>query len=907
MVTLDRSPDYLLQTKLYPPRVPDLLVRRQALLDRFKQWGDPPVTLVSAPAGYGKSTLVMQWLEARNAPYAWLSLDEYDTGLDTFLRYMIAALQIVVPSIGLETHNLLDLSQLPYPERLADMLVVDLQHLTGRLFLVLDDYHTVADEVVHHFVTRLLQRLPPELHLVIISRADPPLGLTRLRGKGLLREIRGSDLRFSPEEAAILIAQIVGRPVSEETANVIAMRTEGWPVALRMAAMSLQASDDHHEFTLRYTVGGQKLVSDYLLQEVLECLPDEQRLLLLRTAVVERLCAPLVDVLAGKSPSSSSGYEFLETLWSSNFFLIALDVQGTWYRYHHLFRELLLQQLGQMLPAETIADMHLHASGWFEEAGYVDEAIIHAVKAGRAKVAARLVEDHVHESVNEEKWRRVDHWINLLPAEARARPGILAIQAMIEQLRYRVETMIPLLDAAQEGLERGDSDYTPQQEEAWMGMISAFRATVFFPSNTPRDSLQFAVQALKQLDPAAIYVRSICELWHVYALQQSGEPQQAIRLARRKLAGQTGSPDVRTGRLMLAQCAVYYAEADLNSLRNVAHGLLDLSRHMQHQISSGWANFFLGWCTYQENKLEDAERYFSRVLDIRYQTHVRSALDSMTGLALTYGAKDETQKAYDVLQILREFILEQGAISLLPVADSLALRLDAHGSPGDLAHLRMVQPERQLAADLWELPLLTACRVDIAGGEKQGLDAAENALTESHEFARSRSAKRQLLRICSLQTLLYHARGDQEAARQRLMECLSLAEAGGVLRTYVDCGPDLIPYLIALRDQGVAPDYIGRILAAYPQDASLPETSASDGGSEQVALSATAVALLSELTNREMEVLLLLAERLTNKEIAARLIISPRTVKKHSINLYSKLGVENRRQAVAHAREVGII
>lgn len=904
MTSFDSAPDHLLQTKLYPPRVPDRLVRRQGLLDRLQQRRERPVTLVSAPAGYGKSTLVAQWLGSCGESCAWLSLDEYDNGLVTVLAYIVAAMQTVFSEFGPESELLLLLPQLPAPEKVADTLLMDMQQLPEPLHLVLDDYHTITDPSTHLFMMRLLQRLPQNLRLVIISRADPPLGLSRLRGRGRLREIRGSELRFSAEEAALLIEQIVGRPVAQETADAINERTEGWPVGLRMAAMSLRASDNHSEFTRRYTEGGQKLVSDYLLGEVLNRMPGEQRLLLLRTAIVDRFCAPLIDVLAEKSITGNNGYDLLQALWSSNFFLIALDVQGTWYRFHHLFRQLLLQQLQQEFAAQEIARLHLQVSHWFESAGYITDAIIHAVKGGDPQEAAKLVEKHVHEPVNMEDWRRVDRWVNLLPQEACRRPGILATQVMLEQFRYRIGTMIPLLVAAQEALESGEFDYTPQQQEAWMGVINTFRATPFFPLNSPQDSLYFAHQAMQQVDPAALYVFSVAEFWYVYALQQSGKPQQAIRLARQKLASRTGPPDVRTNRMMLGQGATYYAEADLYGLRSLGQAYLELALRTKHQVSHGWASFFLGWCAYQENKLSEAERYFSEVMNIRYFAHVRSAVDSIIGMALTKCAQGELAQAKDGLQLLREFIMEQGVVTMLPVADSLASRLDAAALHNESFTNQAAQVTTQLASDLWELPILTACMHDIASGEQQRLDAAEETLAACHRFAQSRNNKRQLMRIGGLQTLLFDARGDGENALQSLKKSILLGAAGGALRIFVDLGPALLPYLVQLRDRGVSPTYLDRILQAYPAEID-PVVSATIG--EKRRLSPTAAALMSDLTNREMEVLLLLAERLTNKEIAAQLHISPRTVKKHSINLYSKLQVENRRQAVARALQVGIL
>ncbi len=914
MATGTASPNHILPTKLYPPRVPAQLIRRQKLLDRLLLEDFWRLTLVSAPAGYGKSVLVTQWLREMDAPYAWLSLDAYDSGLDTVAAYLVASLHNKYPAMGSETGQILQRPQLPAPERLADTLLRDLQTLPGPVTLVIDDYHTISNIAVHHFFQRLLSNMPPQMRLIILSRVDPPLALSRLRGGGQMRDIRANDLRFSDREAATLITQIVDKPVGGDTVCALNEWCEGWPVGLRMAAFSLRGVDDQAQFIRRAAAGGSKQVSDYLLGEVLERLPAEQRLLLLRTAVVDRFCAPLIDALAEGAPPGSSGHDFLQALWSSNFFTIALDDQGVWYRFHHLFRQLLVGQVGQTFSAEAVSAMHFQASAWFEEAGYIEDAIIHARQAGAPDRAARLVEQYVHEAVNEEDWRPVDRWINLLPEEARQRPGILATRAMVEQLRFRVGSIPPLLDAAEQGLKSKRFDYTPDQEAAWMGVINTFRASTFLPSQSPQDCLRYAEQALCQVDPSARYVRSLAEFWQIYALQQSGDPRQAISAARRKIAGQVSQPDVRTHRLLLAEAATHLAELDVPGLYNRAHAYRDLAFRTGHQVSLGWATFFLGWCAYQRNDLKGAEIYFEEVLAARLAVHGRAAIDAIIGMALVHAARGDQPQAIRTLDLLRDFIMEQGIMSLISLVDSLTARLKDRVSVPDLGSDHREQWQAQMASDLWELPVLTTCRLDIESADPQRLAAAHETLANCRTFAQSRNAKRQLLQIGILQALLHEALGDHQRALDRLREAVLLAEPGGALRYFVDEGRGPLPLLVQLKKQGTAVDFIDRVLAVYgpasEQTAAASEQTAAAAAGQarsERTLSPQAVALIAELTNREMEVLLLLADRLTNKEIAAELHISPRTVKKHTINLYQKMEVDGRRQAAARARELGVL
>jgi LuxR family maltose regulon positive regulatory protein len=899
-------PDRLIRTKFYPPRVSEQLIRRQKLIERLNHSLNQPVTLVSAAAGYGKSTLALQWLKANDYPFAWLSLDSYDSELDLFADYLIAALATVFPTIGKETVSLLTRAQSPSARQLGDSLLRDLRDLSQPVFLVLDDYHTIKNKDVHEFMMRLMRQQPADLHLVLLTRVDPPLDLARLRGQGQLQEIRGSDLSFKTEEAAGLLELIVNKPIDWETVSLLNKRTEGWPAGLRMAAMSMRAADDYRGFARRYITAGQKFVSDYLLNEVLSQLPDEQRLLLLRSSIVDRFCAPLLDELAADSIPGINSLEFLDQLYSANFFVVALDDHGTWYRYHHLFRQLLQQQLNLVSTYEEIAAINLQASAWFEDAGFIEDAVIHALQGGESERAGIIVENHVHGPINQENWRLTDRWISLLPEEVRQRPGLLATQAILEQLRYRLSLILPLLDEAEIGLKEDKYKYTPEQKKAWYGVINTFRATLFISSVTPQDALQYAEKALLQVDTTARYVYSLAELWRIYALQQTGNFQEAIRLSRHLLASRIGLPDVLTNRLMLAQCGAYYGEADVRGLSSSAASYLDLALRSGQQLSIAWANFLLGWSHYQANRLEEAKDHFRNVLEIGSAAHVRTVIDSITGLALIHSAHGEREEARVKADELRKFLIEQGALTLLPFAASLSVSLlDPDSKAIVSVDDFMIKYKEQLAADLYQLPVLTSCQCAIVSKDTDRLAVAEKILSDCRAFALFRNNKRQLIQIDILLALLYEQRGDSQRALDSLKTAVLLGEPGGALRYFVDLGPQLIPLLRKLHDQGTAPAYIQNILDAYSEtglmESFLPAAEATG------TLSAEAVFIMGELTNREIEVLRLLGRRLTNKEIAKQLHVSPNTIKKYSIGVYSKLEVDNRRQAVARAIELGII
>ncbi len=899
----------LLATKLHRPRASAPLVPRPRLLEELTAGWSRRLTLVSAPAGYGKTTLVNLWLETVECPSTWLSLDEHDADLDSFTSYLLAALRTAYPQAGQAIASLLQAPELPPPNRVADVLLRDLEQLPGPLVLVLDDYHTVSTPPINTFMARLVQRLPDDLHLVLITRTDPPLRLAQLRGRRQLDEVRSASLRFTAEETAELLRQALDEPVADEIVALLAERTEGWAVGLQLAALSLRESPDRQDFARRFAQSGHRLATDYLLNEVLEELPDAQRTLMLQTSILERFCAPLCQAIAGSAAPPGGGEAFVADLWRSNLFLAALDDEGLWYRYHHLLRDLLYHRLRQAYTAEAIAGLHRRASAWFEAHGLLEEAITHAVQAGDALAAAQLVEAHIHDALNQESWHRLERWLGLLPPEVRQRPGLLVAQAFLYHFRNRVAAMMPLLEAAEAGLAAGAGGYTPAEQEGWLGAINALAATTFVKGSLER-GLHRANLALAQLGPEAVFARGLAEFWVITGLQQTGRSDEALAMVNERLHRQPIQPDIPSLRLLLALCAIHYHQADLPALQAAASTFHQMAVQANRPISKAWASYCLGWAAYQRNDLEAAERWFGEVVALCYEANSRAAVDSFTGLAWAQRAQGRPQAAETTVLALRSFLSERGHVNLMPVADSLSLRLELNWQ-GTIAPASFVaDPESQLALDLWELPVLTAIRCYIAAGGPDQLARAGKLLATCRAEAGTRHAQRRQIEIATLECLLYGAQGNDQAAVDVLRDAVLLGEPGGALRLFVDAGPGLMKHFQQLVHEGSAGAYVQRILAAYAASTPqlIPQALAALPSPERsMERLLAAEELAGRLTNREIDILLLLERRLTNQEIASYLTISPDTVRKHTMNLYQKLQAGNRRQAVAKARSLGIL
>jgi ATP/maltotriose-dependent transcriptional regulator MalT len=513
----------------------------------------------------------------------------------------------------------------------------------------------------------------------------------------------------------------------------------------------------------------------------------------------------------------------------------------------------------------------------------------------------------MHEALNDENWRRLERWLSVLPENIRQRPGILAAQVAIDQIRYKVDSVKAAVDKAQAGLLERGLDYTPAQSQQWQGMLDSYKSLLFAATATPQMTMQLTAKALDLLPADALYVRSLTEFWQIYALQMSGQPQAAANLASDLLQNQVDISPVRGNRLLLALSSVYWGEADVTNLRNTALVYRRFAERTGQLLSIGWSAFLLGWCQYQNNELEAAERSFAVVKENLEVVHVRTAVDSLIGMALIQKARHRDEEAQQTLAELREFLIARENVNFLPLVETLAWRLGL----GDQSSLHTTRPftpamiQGQLAADLWELPVLTRARADIESLAQDRLAAAEYVLHESRAFAESRNSRRILLRIGALQTLLHLTRDEMEKGMACLQETVLLGEPGGALREILDMAPALYRQLEHLREQGVASDYLGRMLAAYKPGTTFALMQFFEVGS--AAGSDVDEALATVLTYREIEVLLLVEQRLSNQQIAQKLYLSPHTVKKHTVNIYRKLDVKNRREAVVRARAAGLL
>jgi LuxR family transcriptional regulator, maltose regulon positive regulatory protein len=881
-------PGPLLATKLHVPQRRRGLIRRPRLSERLDRGAEGALTLVSAPAGFGKTTLLTDWLASPGGgrSVAWLSLDQRDNDPVVFWTYLLSALEKGTPEAGAGALELLASSQASVEEVLAT-LVNDLGAVRDDLVLVLDDYHVVDAPDVHQGVTFLLEHRPPRVHLVIATRADPPLPLARLRARGELVEIRAEDLRFTPEEAAGYLDAAVGPALTARDVAALEGRTEGWIAALQLAALSMQGRDDLAGFIADFA-GDDRYIVDYLAEEVLERQPADVRTFLLETSVLGRVTGTLADAVTGQH----GGRARLEALDRANLFLVPLDDRRHWYRYHHLFADVLRARLLDEQP-DRLPELHRRASAWFEENGDPAEAIGHALAGGDAEHAADLVERAMPAMRRSRQETTLRGWLEALPDRVFAdRPllsttlaGALLMHGEVDGVDDRLRDAERWADAA---ARTPDDDALVGQTRSQIALYRAAQARV-----------------TGDLDGTVAHARRVLEL--------AGEDEPLLRGAA---AGLLGLADWSRGDLMSAH-------------RWWSDSRADLERAGHHADTLG-VSLALADIRIAQGRLRDAMATYERGLALATRTTpaLRGAADMHVGMSEVFLERDDVDAAERHLAASaalgehaglpqnrhrRRLALARlraaqgdlaGAVDLLDEAERLYVGdLFPDVRPIVAVRARVWLAQRQVDRALgWaherglgveddpfylrEFEHITLVRALLAAAGASMLDDATRLLERLLRAAEAGELTGTVIELLVLSALAGRARGDVPGATAFLHRALTLAEPEGYVRVFLDEGAPMVALLRTLPEQA----YVRRLLAARRGEARLP---AQRG-------------LVDPLSARELDVLRLLGTDLDGPGIARELVVSLNTVRTHTKNIYAKLGVNSRRAAVRRAAELDL-
>ncbi|MCA9838199.1 MAG: tetratricopeptide repeat protein [Trueperaceae bacterium] len=902
----------ILATKLFQPKVKSNWVHRGQLLEKLNKGLERKFSLLSAPAGFGKTTLVSSWLAEQNRRVAWLSLDDKDSEPRRFFSHLIAALETISPTFTEELGKMLEAPGFASDDTFLTSLLNSLASVEASFFLVLDDYHLIDNSEIDAALAFLLDHQPPQLHLVMTTREDPPLPLSRLRVRGELTEVRASDLKFDHTEVAEFLSKLTGLRLSEQDILLLEERTEGWAAGLQLAALSMHGLDDTASFIEAFA-GDHHLVLDYLAEEVLQTLPERERLFLLQTSVLERFSAPLCNALTKQENAD----EVLVSLEQRNLFLIPLDNKREWFRYHHLFADVLQARLRKEQP-DRVGDLHERASHWFEKNNLVSEAIHHAFAAAAFEHAAAIIE---------KAWRAMDisfqsdlwlSWANKLPKELlRVRPVLSAGYAWALLNQGEFEAMEPYLANAERWLE--DSSNQPLDEKV-VSDEAEFKALPV----TIASARAYKAQALGDMPATILHSRTALAFLSEDDYQRRGIPLALLGLAywtsgnleeafKSTAEGMTAFE--KTGEIMASISGVF-AMADMKIGLGRLHEAIAVYEQALAFVAKqktaihervAILHLGLGELYLEQGKLESAKEHLqqSKALE-EVNTDIMHSYRNLLFQAKRLAAQDDFGAALTYLEDAEKTFAQIHVPDLKPVA---ALKAEIWLKQGEIRKALTWVHERNLKADdelsyLREFEHMTLARVFIAqyqhDKKNESIEMALKLLARLLEAAREANRMGVVIAILILQALAHQAKQNMPAALESLTQALKLAEPEAYLRTFIDEGLAMKKLLSEAKTRGILPAYVTQLLLAF-------ETQQKATTRSDLLTQASNQALGEPLTERELEVLRLLAEGLSNREISKQLFRALDTVKGYNRNIFGKLQVQDRNEAVAKARDLNLL
>lgn len=899
----------LLSTKLFIPQPRPNLVRRPRLNERLNQKITSHLILISAPAGFGKSTLLCDWIKDVEYPVAWVSLDDSDNDLVRFFSYFITAIRNIFPEVGENALTALLSLQNTTIEEVLISLINDIVLQNTAMIMILDDYHVIESTEIDKALTFLLDHLPPKMCLVIATRVTPSLPLSRFRAGNQMTEIRADDLRFTPTEITDFFQEIINRELEMTEVLALESHTEGWIVGLQLAAISIRQLKENAQVAsfIKNFTGSHRYILDYLTDEVLQQCSPESLDFLLKTSILGRMCGSLCDAITGKN----DGGDQLITLDEANMFLVPLDNQRNWFRYHHLFSDLLQQRLRTSQP-KVIAELHEKASVWYEKHHYINEALDHAIKANRFDRAAWLVAENAQNFLVRGEVKTIADWFSVLPAELiLANPRLCIDQAWLYYFTHQPEEIEPFLLKAQDELSRSEQ-LSPEKVFKWEGEVMALRAWAKRCCGEYAASIKLSEKALERLSEDEMFVRCLNILSMADALCAVGETSKAAQAIEDCVCSckKAGSPlGVVAGAYDLAVLLMRqgYLEQAKKTLVQALHWAEEQGVNQLPGIAP--LHIGLGDILREQNQIIDAERHLRmglKLAELGYHTILGNGYLSLAHLKYTVGDISAAQETLQLAETATQNWDTSEIIALLS-SHRVHLWLDPiHGDPE--AAYRWAKEYYQntkgqktnVETDLSIIiDLLTIARINLHqlrknnGSVHQSLDHLEKL----QHILKTNKLWGYLIESQVLESLVYQTNQQTNKAVEVIEEALGSGLERGYFRVFIDEGPAMKNLLYEAVQRGTHNQYASTLLTSMDSNEveqhEQPETQRSG--------------LIQPLSKREVEVLYHIADGKTNQEVSQALVLSLNTVKGHTRKIYQKLSVNNRTQAVAKARSLGIL
>ena len=916
----------LIKTKLSAPQLRASLVYRSRLHNMLEEGAGRALTLICAPAGYGKTTLLVEWIaslpkDSSIPTVCWLSLDEGDNDPIRFLSYLLAALEKANVEMSAPAHTQLRAFPSPTLQVVLARLINRIEDLASPIHLVLDDYQFISNSEIHEVLTFLLDHLPANLHLVIATRSDPPLALHRLRARNQLMEIRAEALRFTPEEVAAFLNQVMQLSLSTEDISTLETRTEGWVTGLQMAALSILGRPDISQFIQSFS-GSNRYILDYLAEEVLNRQPENIQRFLMLTSTLDRFCASLCAAVVEEGEAFSQNT--LQNLESANLFLVALDDERQWYRYHHLFGELLQARIQHATP-ELIPNLHARASAWYEHHGWIDEAINHSIKARNWEGSARLVEQNILGFLSRGRLATVMKWVDVLPQELFLYHPVLCIRiasALTQAGRWYMTGVF--LENAEKAIEGWEKQAVGANCENVNGLTSSqiqwFRREITYVgamsaiySGNPSGALTLLKPTLMDLPDISPDTQPWLHWARGMAHRELGEIEPALRSFSEAIRVSKASGDGWWDFWADLGFTTHMAGKLSRSGELLSEVLRDAAEHESvYRGNLGRVESYLSSVLLEQNKLEEALEHAGRAVEfIQWWPSQNSVPTTYAFLALIYLAFGDLDRATVTIekadQARRNGIFLQFAQCLVDVA--LARVWLVQGNWASLEQwatemtrsLSLIEEDNTQIDRYQEVRLTMLARIQLETAEadrmRNHLEQAMSLLARLEKITRTKGHGNTLIEVLTLKARALHARGSATEALKTLEECLSLAENNGYIRVFLDAGQSMQDLLISYLCIPNAPHkvYAQTLIDAFTSSPRIASTADPKAGQ------------VEPLTTREHDILRLMAAGLSNRQIAEKLVLAQGTVKFYVHAVLKKLQVHSRTQAIVKARELHLI
>jgi LuxR family maltose regulon positive regulatory protein len=894
----------ILKTKLYRPPISDDSVLRTEILESLNSHVELPLTLVSAPAGYGKSYTISQWIENLQAKHAWISLDSDHNNLRTFLEYFVAGIRLAYPEALGSLSSYLAGVKLPPIQEMAYDLINELDGIEDQFIIVLDDYHKIKNEQIHELLNTLVQFPPQNTHLVLITRIDPPLKLNHLRAYGRIHELRVNSLSFDEKETTSLYKKLIQGDLRAETLQHLHEKTEGWIVGLRLALFYANQADDVNKAILEVK-GDIRLIANFLLDEVL----SKQSLIaiqyLLSTAILDRFNAEIIGAMSEHNEDEYASQEFINNLLQANLFLIALDHDNNWFRYHHLFQELLITQLTRRFSREEINTMHLKAAQWFNEQALFDEAINHFLEAGDVQSAAIIVEQQAHRIFGKGGLVRVGSWLSKIPSDiCDQRPALLLMQAWNAFGSFHLEMIPPLIEKSGALLrEKKAEPLIHAEQDFFIGNLSYWMGDTV-------TSIQTLKKALDYTKELPIHVLGNIELVLNMARQRQGEIEVLIPEIQKQLKNIDPDRGYYIAYTYASLTFVLLLSGRMKEAWKVAHDMQIHTAKIKAQYQLNWSYYMQASADFQMCQLENSVIHFNNVIKWRFNIDSRAALDALSGMAVAQQLNQKPEEALKTIKELQGYATELGDPQSQLIAQSAAARVDLH--QGNLSKAlqwenTFVEPVNFPGVFFWiEVPWITKAKILIVQGSAANLSKAQKLLMELTELLEASNLQFHQVEISMLLAIVYDKSGKKAEAASLILKTLVDAKRLSCIRPFIEMGDYVKDLLGRLIEQQVEVDFIDHLLTRMKSKKPIVTHPGGQKSSINVPNSPV-IDQQERLSAREFEVLEFVAEGFRNKEIANKLFVSEVTIKKHLYNIFKKLNVNNRINMVQKAKELWII